>query len=92
VNNAVVIAWIVMATTALLVLLVYGRPERYKDKQMARHLWLTTLVAGLEPIGLLLAGLSLIPLLLVYILSVGIMWARLGFLLRQPHTPKEGDS
>ena len=86
----IVFAWVLMALSASAFLLVFGRPGKYMDRTMAWHLWLTTALAGLEPLGLLLAGLSLWPALIIYTGSVGVMVWRFVLLVRERETPPKG--
>lgn len=94
-ETTIAIAWIALAVLAFVFLLIFGRPSRYVDKTMAWHLAITTALAGFEPIGLLLAGVSLIPAAVIYVGSIGVMVWRIVLLLRErirPDPPNGGVS
>lgn len=79
----IVVAWFLLPVLAVVFLALFGRPGRYVDRTMAWHLWLTTAIAGLEPVGFLLSGLSLLPAAVIYVGSLGVMTWRILLLLRQ---------
>jgi hypothetical protein len=86
----IVVAWIAISVLAFVFVLIFGPPSRYVDKTMAWHLAFTTALAGLEPIGLLLAGVSLVPAAIIYVGTIAVMVWRLVLLLRErarPHPP-----
>jgi len=75
-------AWLIMPVLALAFLILFGLPVRYRDRAMAWHLVLTTLIAGLEPVGFLLSGLSLWPAAIIYVGSLSVMVWRLILLIQ----------
>lgn len=81
-QGVVVIEWLLVSLGAFAFLVVYGRPWRYRDRTMAWHLAMVTLVAGVEPLGLLVAGLSLLPSAIIYGSSASLIYWRLWLLLR----------
>ncbi len=76
----VLVAWLLMPVHATAFLIMFGWPDRYRDRTMAWHLWVTTLIAGLEPVGFLLSGLSLWPAVLIYAGSFAVIWWRIVLL------------
>lgn len=78
----VLFAWLTLPIHAVVFLVLFGWPGRYRDTTMAWHLALTTAIAGLEPVGFLLSGLSVWPAAVIYAGSLGVMWWRIGLLWR----------
>lgn len=72
-QTVLVVLWIAVVIAAGIDLLVTGRLNKYVDREMALHLWLITLFSGLEPIGLLLAGVTLWPAILITAGTVSII-------------------
>lgn len=79
----ILFAWFTIPIRAAVFLFLFGWPSKKADRVMAWHLALTTLVAGLEPVGFLLSGLSLWPSALIYVGSMAIMDWRLALLIQQ---------
>lgn len=79
----VLFAWFALPVLAVAFLLLFGHPGKYRDRTMAWHLALTTAIAGLEPIGFLLSGLTLWPAVAIYVGSLGVMGWRIVLLVLQ---------
>lgn len=80
-GTLIVIGWILLFLAGLAFLVLLGTPARSRDRTMFWHLWLTTLIAVLEPVGLLLAGVSMWPLVGIYTASLAVMAWRIALLV-----------
>lgn len=78
----VVVEWLLLAAGTGTFLALYGRPWRYRDREMSWHLWAVTVVAFFGPIGLLAAGVSLVPTAVVEGAAVGLAWWRVVLLVQ----------
>lgn len=78
----VVVEWLLMAIGAGIFLAVLGRPWRSRDPQMTWHVATATAVAGAQPVALLLAGLSMWPVVMIEGLAMAMVWWRLVLLIQ----------
>lgn len=81
----VLVAWLLMPLHAVVFLVMFGWPARARDRTMAWHLWITTAIAGLEPVGFLLSGISLWPAVAIYAASFVVIWWRIILLWQTRH-------
>lgn len=81
-RTLILVFWALIILGTVVFAVMYGRPWKYQDREMAWHLSWATLVTGLQPIGLVLARESLIPLAVADGLCVVIVYWRLALLIR----------
>ena len=81
VSVVILFEWLITLVGVPVFLVFYGRPWKQQDKVISWHVWSWTTVAGLEIVGLLLAGWSLVPSAIAYGLATGILYWRLGLVL-----------
>lgn len=79
----ILFAWFALPLLAAAFLWLFGWPGKYRDTPMAWHLFATTAIAGLEPVGFLLSGLTLWPAVAIYTGSLSVMAWRIVLLVRQ---------
>lgn len=82
IQGLIVIFWLLIIVGTLIFAILYGRPWKYVDREMAWHLSWATIVAGLQAFGLLMAMWSLVPLAIADGLAVVIVYWRLALLIR----------
>ncbi len=75
------VAWLLGLAGALVFLTFYGSPRQYHDRTMSWHLFWTVVIGGLQYVGKLLSGWSLVPLLIADWISVGIVYWRIGLFI-----------
>lgn len=78
----IVAEWVAIVLGAVAFGLLYGRPGKYGDREMAWHIAAATAAAGLQPIGLLLGAVSLWLPVATEGLAMAIVYWRVALLVQ----------
>ncbi|HEX6871668.1 MAG TPA: hypothetical protein VF163_11275 [Micromonosporaceae bacterium] len=78
----ITLCWLLIIVGSVVFLVLFGLPWRHPDRVMAWHLTLWVLSDIAERMGLLLAGVTLVPAAIIYVLTAVIVQWRLGLLIQ----------